>query len=328
MTARILLCDLKENLDLRLALVRPGERPDAVTSTFCKNYAGFFDALKQLLSDNGNPDLVGAAISAPGWDHEGQMRLTHIGFNILRDDVRRHLGVSRVNLVNDFVAKALAIPHLRDEEVDKISGEVCGLDQVKAVIGPGGGLGVSALIPDGLGHYSALPTEGGHSDLAATTVRECEIVNALVARFGHVSRERVLSFSGLGLLYETLCRLDGQELMLRPSISSLINLADNGDHLAEEAIDLFNGWLAALASDCALLMGARGGIYLSGDVIEALGERFDRDRFVKRFREKGRMSDYVNDVPVYQTRAKDIILIGLSSLFEDAQSGPMMLDAC
>ncbi|MEI9906245.1 MAG: glucokinase [Asticcacaulis sp.] len=43
--------------------------------------------------------------------------------NIARDEIRALLDVRRVNIVNNFVARALAIPRLRHDEVQKICGE-------------------------------------------------------------------------------------------------------------------------------------------------------------------------------------------------------------
>lgn len=320
MSVRVLLCVLNESLELQLGLSYLGDRPEHVTVKQCVDYNGFLAALDQYLDENGNPSLVGAAFSAPGWDDGGVMRLTNVGFNIDRDALRDHLGISRINLSNDFVAKAMAIPRLFDNEKEKICGQDHKIDHVISVIGPGYGLGVSSLIPDGIGGYTALASEGGHTDLAPVTQREVDVVNILLKRYGHVSRERVLSYSGIGAVYEALCKLDDKPMMLRPTVSSIREMADNGDEQAVETIEMFTAWVAGLASDCALMFGARSGIYLSGDVIDELGDHFKTDIFKQRFTDKGRMSHYVADVPVYRTRCDELELIGLSTLFDYGQA--------
>ncbi|KAB2950391.1 MAG: glucokinase, partial [Thermoanaerobaculia bacterium] len=64
------------------------------------------------------------------------------------------------------------------------------------------------------------------------------------------------------------------------------------------AMALFAGWLGAFAGDLALTVGARGGIYLAGGVVPALGAAFDRTAFLERFLAKGRFRDWLSAVPV------------------------------
>ena len=66
----------------------------------------------------------------------------------------------------------------------------------------------------------------------------------------------------------------------------------------------------------ALILGARGGIYLTGDLMDLLGDLFDTGLFCKRYREKGRLSEFVVDIPVYQTQARDLEIVGLATLFD------------
>lgn len=319
MSGTILLCDLTENLKCTLAVINPYEHLSHIDQVDVRSHENLTSSIDNYLKKHNIRNINGLAISAPGWEENGIMNLTNIGFKLSRKEFQNHFDIKRVNLVNNFVAKALSVPKLTPSDF------VCFTQHTKAhpdhpiaVFGPSYGLGMAVLMPDGLDGYTALASEGGHSDLAPTGKRECDILNRLAARFGQVSRERVLSFSGLGLIYETLCEIDAVTLIIRPSLLNLLEMADQGDKLALETFELFSSWLGSLASDCVLMFGARGGIYISSTILDAIGDKFNRELFLKRFADKGRMKHYVSNIPIFRITNDNLKLIGLSSLFEHA----------
>ena len=315
MADHILLCDFAIGASVRMSLARPGVRPPASTSYSCEGRKAFDDAMLDFLAAQGNPSLVGVAISSRGYERHGALQLPQTGMAIIRDEIRDLLDVRRVNIVNNFVARALAVPRLRPDEVEKICGGAGADEQVIAVLGPHHGLGLAALAPDGAGGWTAMPCEGGHSDLPAASERELEVLKALRRRHGHIAREFVLSLDGLAELYHALTELDGDEL--KPTEArEIIAKASIGDPRSTEAVSLCVGWLAAMASDVALIHGARGGIYLTGDLMDLLADLFDAEDFERRYADKGRLSDYVAEIPVYRTLADDLEIIGLATLFD------------
>lgn len=312
----VLLADISNGSYLKLALARRGDRPEETTHYACGSLTEFKTAISDFLDAQGRPRLGGAAISAAGWEKGGIIHLPNHGFSIDRGDIRQFLDIQRLNLVNDFVAKALAIPRLEPHEREQICGGDAVEEQVIAVIGPHNGLGVSALAPDGMGNWTAMPTEGGHSDLAPTTDLEEAVLRILTQKYGHVSRERVISIPGLVDLWSALAKIEGDDDEYAPGAEEIIALASTGDARSLKAIELSMGWFAAMASDVALILGARGGVYLAGDLIDMIGDLFDVDAFVKRYTSKGRLSDYVSEIPVFKATARDMEVIGLATLFD------------
>ncbi len=318
MADTVLLCDFSAGTYVTMALARTGQRPPEATRFACPTDDDFHDALADFLKAHGRPVLMGAAVASRGWEDSGVVHLPEVGMTLVREQLRDLLSVRRLNLVNNFVARALAIPRLRPDEFDHICGGPGGEDQVIAVLGPHYGLGVASLAPDGLGGWTAMPCEGGHSDLPATNDAEWAVCRALRARHGRLAREFVLSMAGFVELWQVLTELDGRPAQDRETrAEDVIALARGGDATALEAVRLCTGWLAAMASDVGLLTGARGGIYLTGDLMDLLHDGlFDREAFAARYAEKGRLSEYVGRIPVYKTLAKDLELIGLATLFE------------
>ena len=77
------------------------------------------------------------------------------------------------------------------------------------IIGPGSGLGVSAVVPQGEPLF-AIAGEGGHVTMAAADDEESAVLGLMRQRYDHVSAERVLSGPGLVNLYNALCELAGK----------------------------------------------------------------------------------------------------------------------
>src|SRR5271166_6937922 len=122
--------------------------------------------------------------------------------------LREHFGWERLEVLNDFTAQALALPRLGPADRISVGGGAAVPGTPLAVLGPGSGLGVSGLVPNGP-RWLALTGEGGHATMTAADDRESAVLGHLRHRLDHVSAERVLSGPGLVNLYNTLTVIDG-----------------------------------------------------------------------------------------------------------------------
>lgn len=314
MSGKVLLGDLSSGSYVQLALADAGQRPAAVNTYACSSLEDFEGAIADFLAEHGNPQLLAGAFSTSGWDMDGQIDLVHFGFTLKSSRLAHLLNVSGVKLVNNFVAEALAIPILEPDERQHICGGDVPPGHVVAVIGPTMGLGGAFLSPNGHGGWVASHCEGGHSDFAPRTDLEIEILRVLMRKYGHVSREHAVSSKGLRQLWHCLCVIEG-EGDEAPSIEEILALACIGDTRATKAIRLQTEIYAGVASDFALMTGARGGVYLSGSFMKTLGPLFDPAVFAARFYDKGRVSSYVREIPVYRITVPDSEILGISTLF-------------
>jgi glucokinase len=314
MTTKVLLSDISKGSHISLALADAGKRPETVVRYACTSYENFCDSLLEFLHDNGDPYLAGAAFSTSGWEVDGHVDLVHYGFTLSRDVLRALLDVQGISLVNNFVAKALSIPSLKEHEYVKVCGGAAIPEQVIAILGPAQGFGGALLAPDGMGRWTASHCEGGHADFAPCNSLEIEILKLMMAKYGHVSRERAVSIPGLVELWQCLSALENDSGPA-PAVEEILTLAYADEARAQKALQVQTELFAGTASDYALIMGARGGIYLSGDLLDLMGDLFDHEIFARRFYDKGRVSSYVRDIPVFQVIVPDIEIIGLSTLF-------------
>ena len=316
MSDRVLLGDLSNGAFLKLALAEPGRRPEQVAFYACQSVADFESAIAGHVADHGNPALAGAAFSTSGWEVDGQIDLVHYGFSLDRHDIAVFLGTRRISVVNDFVAKALAIPALGEAEKRHVCGPAGLPGDVVAVVGPTAGLGGAFLSPNGRGGWVATHAEGGHADFAPCNALEIEILKLMMDKYGHVSRECAVSAPGLPELWRCLSIIAGEAL--EPvAVEEVMARAHGGDVRALQAVRVQTELYAGVASDVALTTGAKGGVYLSGSHLDALGELFDHDVFARRFYDKGRVSSYVRDIPVYRIIAEEPEIVGISTLFDE-----------
>ena len=212
--------------------------------------------------------------------------------------LKSHFGFARLEVINDFTALALALPHLAPADRQPVGGGDPVIGTPIGVLGPGSGLGVSGLVPS-RAEWISLSSEGGHATMAPASDRESAVLDHMRRHFDHVSAERVLSGPGLVNLYNTLAALDG--VSSRGYTAAQITDPGIGaaDPLCAEATSLFCAMLGTMAANLALTLGARGGIYIGGGVVPRLGQRFAESPFRARFEAKGRFSHYLAAIPTW-----------------------------
>lgn len=286
----------------------PGTPIDAARSYRCAEHASLQDAIATYLRDSGLAAPAQAAIGIANPVLGDAVRMTNHHWSFSTEQLRRALGLQRLLVLNDFTALAMAVPTLHPDEKRRLCGGAAASDAAIAVIGPGTGLGVSGLIPNGAGGWNALRGEGGHATLAGATARERAVLDRLQQRFGHASAERAVSGPGLVWMYEALCALDGACVPAGIDVDAawVANAAlQRIDARADEALELLFAFLGSMAGNLALTLGARGGVYLGGGVLPRVIERLEASRFRERFVGKGRFRAYLEDIPVFLIEARE-----------------------
>lgn len=298
---------------VRFAQLGKDGRPFAVRCLALADFDTFEAALADYLAQSGARAITAAAIAlaAPVGDGRRPVRLTNARWTIDPAALCARFGWSRVELLNDFAALAMSLPYLPATELGRVCGGQAEARGVRAVIGPGTGLGVASLVAAGRG-WIAVPGEGGHVTLPATDAREAEIIALARREHPHVSAERLVSGSGLPLLHRCVCAIDG--LPLAPETTSpeaIVAAALGGDAPACVAtVDTFLALLGTVAGNLALTLGARGGIYLGGGILPRLATQLESSAFARRFVDKGRFAAYLADIPVYVILSMTPALIG------------------
>jgi len=299
----------------RFALLGLDGRMTAPKTSAVADYASLADAIEAYLVKEGGarPTHGALAVAAPIVGDAVSMINHPWSFSIAA--LRLRLGLERLSVLNDFVANALAIPHLGPADVAKIGAGEPAEGASVGVLGPGSGLGVSGLIRSE-GRQVAVEGEGGHATLAPANARESAVLDRLRARFGHVSAERALSGPGLVNLYDALCELTGEAA---PALSPA-DITDpsrlSADPRARETVTMFCAMLGTVAGNLALTLGARGGVYIAGGIAPRLGPAVFGPPFRERFEDKGRLHGYLAATPTYLILRPTPALLGMAARLE------------
>ncbi|MGZ3326239.1 MAG: glucokinase [Xanthobacteraceae bacterium] len=283
----------------RFALVRPDGSMTAARVYALDDYSSLTETLHAYLADEAplaRPEQAVLAMASPITGD--QVTLTNHPWTFSIEAVRKHFGLTRLRVINDFAANAVAISHLKEADRLQVGRGFPVSGAPIGVLGPGTGLGVSALMPTP-GGWTPIEGEGGHVTMAPADAQESAVLELMRRRYDHVSAERVLSGAGLVNLYSVLC-----ELAAVPAAPfTAPQITDPGiwaqDSRTRDATAMFCAMLGTVAGNLALILGARGGIYIAGGIVPKLGAAFVQSAFRRRFEAKGRLQSYLAAIPTY-----------------------------
>jgi len=258
-----------------------------------------------LAAERRRPAAAGFGVAGPVAG--GRARITNLGWRLDERVLARATGISRVTLVNDFGANALGLLFLGPRDTATLVPGRADPAGPIALLGAGTGLGEAALVRRGT-DAAVVSSEGGHVDLGARSPLEDRLVRWLRDRFGRATRERVLSGSGLVLLYEFLGRVRAArrnpavEKRLRdaPDRAALISALalERRDPLCRAALALFVEIYGSEAGNLALQYRATGGVYLAGGIAPKILPALRSAAFRRAFREKPPMDGLLARIPV------------------------------
>ena len=130
----------------RFAFVQPGGAIAGTRVHELNDYASLGDAIDAYLAEASPPARPVQAVFAVASPVTGdRITMTNHPWTFSVEALRQHLGLRRLRVVNDFAANAAAVPYLDADDRIQIGGGGPADNAPIGVIGPGTGLGVSAL---------------------------------------------------------------------------------------------------------------------------------------------------------------------------------------
>ncbi len=303
----------------RFALLREGGLGEVLTlpvAAHPTSYGAIAAALERLGSAQ-VPQTAVLAFAGPVDDARAAM--TNAGWDTTEGELRQRFGFSQVRLLNDYAALALSLPHLDDGDRLAVGHggrlRAGGPPAPLAVLGPGSGLGVAALLP-AEPHPRPLISEGGHVTMPAMDRLEADLFALLREDFGHVSAERLLSGPGLSNIHGGLARLNGTPAEALEPAAVTQRALEGGDPLCRQALELFCLLLGTFAGNVALSYGARGGVFLGGGILPRFPDFLLASGFRGRFEDKGRFRSYLEDIPTWLITRPNAAFLGLAAAAE------------
>lgn len=281
----------------------------------CADFPNVQDALRVYL-DAHTPDRmpIYAVLAVAGPVMNGSIAFTNMSWRFSEQDLQA-FGFHHATLINDYAALAVAAPALDEADTRFIGGpKEVEPHQSLAVMGAGTGFGVSALARNAFTE-TPMATEGGHAAFAPNDETEAEILRFLRARHGRVSVERILSGPGMANLHEALTALvDGAGVRLEPAEITERGLA--GDATCRRTLDRFCAILGCVAGDLALTYGAKGGVFITGGVVNHVLDILEPSDFRRRFESKGRFQGYLQAIPTRVITRPYVALTGAARVLQ------------
>ncbi len=263
--------------------------------------------LEDFFRTEGRPELSSACFGVAATPVGDRWAMTNLPWVIQAQTLRPVLRTERIFLLNDLEALGYGIPALAPEHWVALNTGHPAPEANAAVIAAGTGLGECILFWDGQRHRP-MATEGGHADFAPRTAVEIEFLRYALQRLEHVSYERVVSGPGLHLMYRFLVEAGyGEEpawlaAQLKggdPSAAILEAALAGNSELAAKAVDMFVHAYGAEAGNLALKALARAGVYIGGGIAPRIADNLREGAFMQAFKDKGRLSPLVADIPVW-----------------------------
>ena len=292
----------------RLALFAHEDGPlrCVAEETFRSQHYPNLDVIVQKFIASHDGTISAACFGVAGPVQHGRCETTNLAWVVDAAVLASILGIEQVWLINDLEATAHGIATLTAS--DWLVLNAGALDAVgnTAVIAAGTGLGEAGLHWDGKA-YHPFACEGGHADFAPRNELEIELLRYLLARFGHVSYERVLSGPGLQTLYQffrdTRRGVEPQwlvdELAQRDPAAVIAQAAlEEKNELCVQALNLFVSLYGAEAGNLALKVMATGGVFIGGGIAPKILPKLQEPLLLEAFCAKGRMRPLLEAMPV------------------------------
>ena len=244
--------------------------------------------------------------------------MTNLNLKLNKKFLLKNTKLKEILFVNDFEAIGYGINTLSSNNLIPVkkSGKIAKAPAV--VIGAGTGLGKTILLYNSeLKCYIPMPSEAGHSDFAAQTKEEIELINFIKRRdkVQNVSYEDVLSGRGLGRIYAFL----NSKWLKSTAYTKEINKAKNKPELISEyrkvdrackkTFEIFAQAYAKFARNCAVDVMPYGGIYIAGGIAPKNKDIFNKN-FIKMFEDNEKMKAVLRKIPIYIISNENAGLLG------------------
>ena len=283
-----------------------------------QEHGGLAEIITDFVRSEGIP-VHSACFGVAGPVRHGKSKISNLPWTIDSLELARQLKLQTVGLINDLEAYAYGMDALESKDFVTLQEGAEDAEGNTAVISAGTGLGQAGLVWDGFRHVP-FASEGGHTDFAPRNEIEVELLRYLLKKHDRVSYERVLSGPGIKSIYEFLRDTKraeepkGLEEQMKaakdqPALISQLAL-ENKAPICEQTLDMFVSVYGGEAGNCALKFMSTGGMYIGGSIAAKILPKMKDAAFLMAFREKGRMQNLLEEMPVKVVLNDDAGLLG------------------
>ncbi len=305
----VLLADIGAT-NCRFALRGEDGRPEKLIKLRGDVVDSLEAGIARYLDETGaHPRAAVLAIAAP--IAGDAVTMTNRAWSFRFSELATRFGWSAVRGINDFEAVAWGVQRLTSDDVRPLGPVRAPAKGARAMFGPGTGLGVAALVPNGA-RWQVVPTEGGHVSFGPARDDEEAIFARLRNTGGPVSAETILCGPGLERLYRAM-HGDAET----PSSADIIAGAHEGHDPARACVMMFVRLFGRFAGDLALMFKATGGVYVGGGVSRRIGALLDDASFRAAFENHPPYAELLRRIPTILITLDEPGLLGCAAVAEE-----------
>lgn len=244
---------------------------------------------------------------------------TNLNITIDSKDIIKKTTLRDVFIINDFEVIGYGIDVINPKDIVIIQHGNQFKHGNRAIIGAGTGLGKSMLRwVESKDRYFPVASEGGHSDFAAQSELDINIINYIKKheQFScHISWEDLLSGRGIERIFGYFNSIETFDAK-----NSLIsNKGPHPDEIFKHRYDdkrclntfeFYTTIYARCAKNWALDALALGGIYIAGGIAAKNIEMFKQPSFIKEFTNCGKQQRLLKSIPIWVIADYNVSLYG------------------
>jgi glucokinase len=271
------------------------------------------------------------AVGVAGPVNAGRSQIVNLKWPVDGHRVARFLKIPHVDVLNDLEATAWGVGELPARKLKNLTPGIRPQPGNAALIAAGTGMGTAGLFWDGERHRP-FPAEGGHQSFAPEDDLGIGLMRFLQQRHQRVSVERIVSGPGFSAIYDYLVASGRGEIspLMRRRFAATQDrnavITEAGlkgeDPVAEVTVEIFCSLYGSVAGDLALVLGATGGVFVGGGIAPKILPKMLRGGFVDAFRNKGRLSPFVEKIPVKVILEPRTALLGAAASAARAPARP------
>jgi len=223
------------------------------------------------------------------------------------------LPLEKVALLNDLVAAAASLAHLKNEDLLKLNDGTREERAPMALIAAGTGLGEAILFWDGR-RYQISPSEASLTDFAPRNDREFLLLQSLRHRMPRVVTEEIISGRGFRAIHQIIFPGVQHAFFDEPGIDAAATITQQafaGSCAAcVETLQIWTEAYGAEAGNMALRVLPFGGVYVAGGIALKILPKLKDGGFVRAFSDKMKLSSALAKIPIYVILNEDAPVIG------------------
>lgn len=222
---------------------------------------------------------------------------------------------ARVLLLNDLVAAAASLTHLKSEDLLKLNQGIRQERAPMALIAAGTGLGEAILFWDGQ-RYQISPSEACLTDFAPRNDREFLLLQSLRHRMPRVVTEEIVSGRGFRAIHQIIFPGVQHAFFDEPGVDAAAMITQQAFAgtcgACAETLQIWTETYGAEAGNMALRVLPFGGVYVAGGIALKILSKLKEGGFVRAFSDKIKLSSALAKIPIYVILNEDAPVIGVA----------------